>query len=399
VALQNTNLIIQGAQLPAAFRGKPNDFFQAILERMKIVSPFGTSFIVVGDVEPTSNQGPWLKGGTQWYVYDTNLKRYVPLDISASDTEWYQVGSTTPVSTTPPLWLKTTEGVTIDEPTPGTPVAWYLYDGTNWIQLPVLIPDRAVTREQLFWTANYFGTASGINNYTLTFSPATNFTLGDGANSTFAFYVKFANTNTGAVTLNVNSAGPIPVKKFTNEDIAGGEIKAGVIHLLTFDGTNFQLLSSLDTLESGIVLNTETNISNTMDSTGITIPNDNTIPQKTEGAPFADLSTVFVARRANSKLVIDVDIFASIAGTDSAFIFALFRDDESDAITTTAQFLQDGFSSPIRLRAIFDVNDVLSHTYKVRYGSSSTAPATASINGTSFGGTLVSSLTITEVSA
>lgn len=403
MALQNTNLIIQGAQLPAAFRGKPNDFFQAILERMKIVSPFGTSFIVVGDVEPTSNQGPWLKGGTQWYVYDTNLKRYVPLDISASDTEWYQVGSTTPATTTPPLWLKTSSGVTIDEPTPGTPVAWYLHDGTNWIQFPVLIPDRAVTREQLFWTANYFGTASGTDNYSLTFSPGTNFTLGDGSSTTFAFYVRFANANTGAVTLNVNGSGAKPVKKFSNEAVFAGEIEAGAIHLLTFDGTNFQILSALSTIVAGVILQVKTTTDTTIDTTALGFPYDNTVPQITEGAPINGLDTSFTAMRATSQLIVDVSLPVAIAGANDVVVIALFRDNELDALAATGVSLDlTAVQNPGILRAIFDVNDAMPHVYKVRFGVSG-GGGTASTNSTSggtavWGGVLTSSVVITEVS-
>src|SRR6267378_1609416 len=108
MALQDTQLLIQGSHLPATFRGTPDDLFVAMLQRMKIVSPTGTSFFVVGDVEPTSNLGPWLKGGTQWFVWDGSLKKYVPLDISSSETKWFFIGASTPTTQDPPVWLKTT---------------------------------------------------------------------------------------------------------------------------------------------------------------------------------------------------------------------------------------------------------------------------------------------------
>lgn len=53
-----------------------------------------------------------------------------------------------------------------------------------------------------------------------------------------------ANTiNTGAATLNVNSLGAKTIKKFNNEDLADGDIEAGQIVTVAYDGTNFQLLS------------------------------------------------------------------------------------------------------------------------------------------------------------
>jgi hypothetical protein len=131
--MQDTNLILQGSPLPATFVGTPNDFLVEMLRRLKIVSPSGTSFIFTGDVEPASNVGPWLKNGTSWFVFDQNVKRYVPLDITASETLWYQIGSTLPATTTPPLWLKTTENATVDRPTFGTPIGFYLFDGVSWV--------------------------------------------------------------------------------------------------------------------------------------------------------------------------------------------------------------------------------------------------------------------------
>lgn len=135
MALQDTNLLIQAGQLPPTFSGSPQDFFSAMIRRMKIVSPSGTNFIFIGDVEPSSNVGPWLKNGTQWWVYSTSINRYVPLDISASETHWHWTGNNTPGSSTPPLWLRTITGATIDTPPTtayGRALSWYVFDGSVW---------------------------------------------------------------------------------------------------------------------------------------------------------------------------------------------------------------------------------------------------------------------------
>ncbi len=132
MSLKSTSLIIQAAPLPATFKGTPNDFLAAAVQRMKILSPNGTNFIFIGDTEPTSNVGPWLKGGTQWWVWDTNTKRYVPLDISQSTTIPFFVGLSTPASSTPPIWLLTTKDATDVDPTFGSPIGWYVFNGSAW---------------------------------------------------------------------------------------------------------------------------------------------------------------------------------------------------------------------------------------------------------------------------
>lgn len=51
-----------------------------------------------------------------------------------------------------------------------------------------------------------------------------------------------ANTvNTGPATLNVNSLGAKTIKKYGDEDLEDGDIQAGQIVLVTYDGTNFQM--------------------------------------------------------------------------------------------------------------------------------------------------------------
>lgn len=139
MALFTTNLVIVAAQLPPDFSGQPQEFFEALVERMSIQSPQGSSFFVVGDSEPSSNVGPWLKGGTQWWVFDINQGKYVPLDISASLNLFF-VGPTTPsapASTDPNLWLRTFETRAI---------GWYGWDGTTWRPLSNVPPSGSTAQ-------------------------------------------------------------------------------------------------------------------------------------------------------------------------------------------------------------------------------------------------------------
>lgn len=167
------------APLPATFKGTPQDLAVAMVQRMKILSPNGTNFIFIGDVEPTSNVGPWLRGGTKWYVWDDNIKRYVPLDISDSETKWFWLGLTTPASTPPQVWLKTTKDATDIDPSHGDPIGWYVFDGTNWVPFVGIVtsgpsasrPTGATEYQQFYdtdiavliwWERGQWRTVSGV---------------------------------------------------------------------------------------------------------------------------------------------------------------------------------------------------------------------------------------------
>ena len=130
MSLNPTNLYIQAAPLPATFVGTPNDFFSEMIRRMKILSPSGTNFIFIGDTAPTSNVGPWLKNGTQWFVWDPATKQYIPQDITSSFTPAFVVQHAMPSSTNPPVWLQTTADATTNSSGQidyGNPIRWYLW--------------------------------------------------------------------------------------------------------------------------------------------------------------------------------------------------------------------------------------------------------------------------------
>lgn len=141
MSLQATNLLIQMAPLPVTFKGTPNDMFAAAVRRMKILSPGGANFIFIGDVEPTSNVGPWLKGGTKWYVWDEATKRYVPQDISDSFTIPFWIGNSQPASHTPEVWLKTTKDASDVDLSHGDPIGWFMWDSvtSSWVGVSPIV--------------------------------------------------------------------------------------------------------------------------------------------------------------------------------------------------------------------------------------------------------------------
>lgn len=124
--LFKTNLVLVMSPLPADFEGTPQELGESIVERLEIQSPVGTNFFIVGSDEPTSNQGPWLKDGLEWYVFDETEGRYVPLQITESVNRLFTVSSTTPDAPTgddATIWLRTTSGRVI---------GWYYWTGSEW---------------------------------------------------------------------------------------------------------------------------------------------------------------------------------------------------------------------------------------------------------------------------
>jgi hypothetical protein len=160
MALQNTNLLLQVAPLRAAFRGSPQEMVEEIIRRARIVSPSGTNFIYIGDTEPTSNVGPWLKNGDRWYVWDEDTKRYIPLNIDDSETTWFQVGPTTPATSNPGLWLRCTHAPTSTDTSLGQMIGWYAWDGAFWVPTVGIVlagptatrPTSPVTYQQYYDT-------------------------------------------------------------------------------------------------------------------------------------------------------------------------------------------------------------------------------------------------------
>lgn len=130
--MKDTNLTLQVSPLPVTFKGTPQELFEQLVLRSKIVSPSGTNFFFIGDTEPTSNVGPWLKNEKQWFVWDEDIKRYVPLDISESETTWFHVGASTPASSDPPLWLRTTKDQVEGDTSIGSPIGWYVFVANVW---------------------------------------------------------------------------------------------------------------------------------------------------------------------------------------------------------------------------------------------------------------------------
>jgi len=84
----------------------------------------------------------------------------------------------------------------------------------------------------------YAADAGGSDAYAVTLSPVpTSYATG------MSIHFKANTANTGAATLNVNSLGAKTIKKGVNTDLDTGDIAAGQIVQVIYDGTNFVLQS------------------------------------------------------------------------------------------------------------------------------------------------------------
>ncbi|KQC03902.1 MAG: hypothetical protein APR55_06665 [Methanolinea sp. SDB] len=83
-----------------------------------------------------------------------------------------------------------------------------------------------------------FAVDTGTSNaYVVALSPAL-----DAVITGMPIYFKAANPNTGASTLNVNSLGAKALRKNGVDALAAGDIQAGQIVLVIYDGTYFQII-------------------------------------------------------------------------------------------------------------------------------------------------------------
>lgn len=93
----------------------------------------------------------------------------------------------------------------------------------------------------------YTATASGTNSYTVLLPLPNLYTYVAGER----YLVTFTNANTGPATLNRNSLGAKPIVKNGSSALAAGDIAAGQTILLSYDGTNFQIVGSAGSSSAG----------------------------------------------------------------------------------------------------------------------------------------------------
>lgn len=115
-------------------------------------------------------------------------------------------------------------------------VAILIYDGTNFILANGFLGYSLQNESH-----NYAASTTAANTYTTTLDPVPlAYTTG------MRISIKFTNANTGAATINCNSLGAKSITLQDGTALAGGEMAAGGIADLRYDGTNFQLMNAMN---------------------------------------------------------------------------------------------------------------------------------------------------------
>ena len=131
------------------------------------------------------------------------------------------------------LWLR--DGG--NQPTADLPLNSFKFTGVGVATARSHFPAVSQVQDS---TALYAGTSSGTDTITATLSPAiTAYVAGQ------RYHFKAGGTNTGAATINFNSAGAKDIKKGPTgaTALAAGDITTGGMYTVEYDGTNFLLLN------------------------------------------------------------------------------------------------------------------------------------------------------------
>lgn len=279
----------------------------------------------------------------------------------------------------------------------------------------------------------YAADSGAADVYAITLAPAIT------AYATGALYLfKAANTNTGASTLNVNGLGAKAIQK-RGAALAAGDIAANNLVAVVYDGTQFQLVSPIVTAVTPSPITTRGDVirgssagaeerlalgsagqavrsdgtdlvfgsslvqavqtTSGVVATGTTqVPDDNTIPQITEGTEFFTLA--ITPKNASSILIITCTVNWAFSNGGRQ-VLALFQDSTANALAVASDRPAD--------------NDIIQHTtlvhrmtagttsattFRLRIGNSNSG--TTTVNGYSgsqrYGGRLASGMHILEVS-
>jgi len=168
----------------------------------------------------------------------------------------YNAGTTTPVSTytsrsgaafnTNPIVLNSSGRTPAEIWLEGGVLYKFVLKDSTFVQIGSYDNIPAVNDPT---TTNNLITVAGTNALTgLAIPPLEGYTAG----AQYSFIAQ--NTNTGAVTLDIDSLGVKSVTKFGTTALSAGDIVAGAMTLVEYDGTRFQLLNPNNSIFDSITV-------------------------------------------------------------------------------------------------------------------------------------------------
>lgn len=119
-------ITIEGGALPPNASFTPQQFFDAMVARMSLVTSGVFALFVAGSTAPTSDVGPWWKDNRTWYYFNPATGVYEPQTVAAASLG-YTIGSAAPDPNIFSVWLETTAG--------GSPLAVKIYYSGAWVDV------------------------------------------------------------------------------------------------------------------------------------------------------------------------------------------------------------------------------------------------------------------------
>lgn len=147
--------------IPSTFIGNPAQFAQELTARLSLVAPDQLTFFATGSTAPTSNVGPWIKNGVEWYVWSAATGGYVPITLDPASLQ-YTASQVAPDPTIYTFWIK------LDST--GNPLGIYYYFNNNWIDIYSQVFSLYSTTEQMLQLlsatqTSYPGRVGQTNSY------------------------------------------------------------------------------------------------------------------------------------------------------------------------------------------------------------------------------------------
>lgn len=179
----------------------------------------------------------------------------------------------------------------------------------------------------------------------------------------------------------------------TAESTIQTSLNALIILAASIDST----VTSSD-MPAGSVLQVVHFSSSALANGGSIIPADNTRPQITEGNQYVNVS--ITPKRVNSFLKIDFNIVLESSAAGRLMV-SLFRDSLADAILVVHDYPTTNYMACYIGTTVVPSNSIDLTTFQIRYGLDRVGSVT--VNGKSnaslfsFGGALMSTITITEI--
>ena len=152
-------------------------------------------------------------------------------------------------------------------------------------------------------------------------------------------------------------------------------------------------------VDAGAVLQVVNTQTGALATGSTTIPNDDTIPQNTEG--FEVMTLAITPKASTNKLKIEVVVNLASAAVGNV-IAALFQDSGANALAAVSEYTA---TTNGNMRLVFthymSAGTTSATTFRVRIGGNNVG--TVTFNGASgarlYGGVMASSITITEIAA